>query len=412
MSRKSFRLSMLFFLSFLLFQSPNTFAYQLDKTNRVISVSPSATPAATTSDLRSAFSYLVNRADKTNLWTMKFAPGNYTLSAQVASSGLQNTIITSSDLSKPAKLIKVAGWNSSTSAEYLLYFRMCKQVQMIGMEFYGQTNFATNANPYWPDQGVYFGSCNVVKVDRNKFFNFGNAALRVVTDSRDPVPGVNSFKTMVSNNTFNNIYQTATTSTDNIHGGTALSTWVNNTFVNLRGSIKFASRTAGARTIEFINNVVNGGNHFGLEINNYTDFTLRGNTIQNIKEVAINIYTANVPNLFAWGDNFTIANNNIRNVGRGIRYSHDPYSSGYQNVPKNLIIDGNTLSEVRDPLNYVPAIWVTGGVVDGVKVTNNKLYSIANKKYIGVIQGSKNVSILNNMVDGVAYGTQSTTASR
>lgn len=412
MSRKSFRLSVLFFFSLLLLQIPSSFAYKLDQVNHVLSVSPGATPAATTTDLRSALSYLTNRSDKTTLWTMKFAPGNYTLTAQVASSGLQNTILTSSDLTRPAKLIKVAGWNSATSAEYLLSFRMCKQVQMIGMEFYGQTNFAQNANPYWPDQGVYFGSCNVVKVDRNKFFNFGNAALRVVTDSRDPVAGVNSFKTMVSNNTFNNIYQTATTSTDNIHGGTALSTWINNTFVNLRGSVKFASRTAGARSIEFINNVINGGDHFGLEINNYTDFTLRGNTIQNIKEVAINIYTANVPNLFAWGDNFTIANNNIRNVGRGIRYSHDPYSSGYQNIPKNLIIDSNTLTDVRDPNNSIPAIWVTGGVVNGVKVTNNKLNSISNRKYIGVIQGSTNVSILGNMVDGVAYGAQSTTASR
>ncbi|MFX8692494.1 hypothetical protein ABTM44_18425, partial [Acinetobacter baumannii] len=81
--------------------------------------------------------------------------------------------------------------------------------------------------------------------------------------------GVNSFKTTVINNTFNNIYQTATTATDDIHGGTAYSSWINNTFNNLRGSIKFASRTPGAKTIEFVRNMVNGGDHFGLEINNY-----------------------------------------------------------------------------------------------------------------------------------------------
>jgi hypothetical protein len=157
---------------------------------------------------------------------------------------------------------------------------------------------------------------------------------------------------------------------------------------------------------------VNGGDHFGLEINNYTDFKLWNNTIQNIKEVAMNIYTANVPNQFAWGDNFSIKNNIINNVGRGIRYSHDPYSSGYQNVPKNITVDGNTLSNVHDPLNSVPAIWITGGIANGVTVTNNKLSSISNKKYIGVQQGSTNVSILNNTVDGVAYGAQSTTASK
>lgn len=400
MLRNSVRLSL---LALLMLQVPASFAYQTDNTAHTVTVSPAATPAATTTDLRNAFNFLVNRADKTTQWIMKFNPGKYTLTAQVSASGLQNTIVTSADPQQPAQLIKVAGWNSATSAEYLLSFRMCRSVQLLGMEFYGQTDFAKNADPYWPDQGVYFGSCNVVKVDSNKFYNFGNAALRVVTDARDPVPGVNSFKTMVSNNLFNNIYQTATTATDNIHGGTAQSTWLKNTFLNLRGSVKFASRTVGGQTIEFLSNVINGGDHFGLEINNYTDFKIQNNTIQNIKEVAMNIYTANVPNQFAWGDNFNISGNTIKTVGRGIRYAHNPYSSGFQNIPKNLVIDGNTLSDVRDPLNFVPAIWVTGGKVDMAKITNNKLSAIANKQYLDVIAGSTNVSIKGNTVDGAAY---------
>jgi len=397
----------------LLTQIPS-FAYKLDAENHVLNISPSATPAATTQDMRSAMGYLVNRLDKDTIWTMKFAPGKYVLSAQVSSSGLKNTILLS-DPNAPAQLIKMPGWDSSTSAEYLLSFKMANKVQLIGFEFYGQTSFANNVNPYWPDQGVYFGSSSIVKVDSNKFNNFGNAALRVVTDSRDPVTGVNSFKTQVSNNTFNNIYQTATTSIDRIHGGTANSTWNNNKFYNVRGSIKFASRTTGAQNIEFLNNQVNGGDHYGLEIDNYSNFKIQGNSFQNIKEFAMTIYTngssTEMINTFPWGDNFTISNNNISNVGYAISYNHRPFWNGFQNIPKNLVIDSNTISNVTNTTSYIPAISVNGGLVDGLKITNNKMTSITNKKYINVQSGSTNVSILDNAVNGTAYGPQSTTAA-
>jgi hypothetical protein len=409
--RKLFRFSFAAcFFTVLCAQSPS-FAFLTDQSNHVLTLSPSTSPTQNTAELRKAVSFLVNRPDKTTLWTMRLNPGNYVMSAQITLQGLQNTTLTSADLSQPAKLIKMPGWDSATSAEELLNFRMCRNVSLIGMQFYGQTTFAQNANPYWPDQGVYFGSCNVVKVDHNKFFNFGNAALRVATWERDPVKGVDSFKTMVSNNTFNNIYQTSTTVQDNVHGGTAMSTWVNNTFVNLRGAVKFASRTPGAGKIEFFNNLINGGDHFGLEINNYSNFNIRGNTLENIKGNAMNIYTGVLPG-FPWGDNFTIANNTLNNVGRGIRFSHEPGSDGFQYVPQNLIIDNNTLIRVTDPTRGEPAIMVINGNVNGVKITNNKLSTIASKTYIVVSQGSTNVSVLSNLVDGVAYGPQQTLVSK
>jgi len=413
MRLKSLCVPVLSFVSLLLCQLPS-FAYQVDSANRILSVSPGTTPAATTTDLRNAMSYLVNRADKESLWTMKFAPGKYVLSGQVRASNLKNTVLSSSP-SEPAQLIKAPTWDDNTSGEYILYFPMANKVQLLGFEFYGHTDFANGNTPDWGDQGVYFGSGNVVKVDSNKFYNFGNAALRVVTDARDPVPGVNSFKTQVSNNLFNNVYQTATTSIDKIHGGTAMSTWKNNTFYNLRGSIKFASRTTGANTIEFVNNMINGADHFGLEINNYSDFKIQGNTFQNIKEYAMTIYTNGDESImnggFAWGDNFNISNNTIQNVQFAIRYAHNAFYDGFQNVPKNLVIDNNTISNVTG-LSNTPVVNVVGGIVDGVQLTNNKMSAIASKRYFNVIAGSTNVSILNNIVDGVAYGAQSTTASK
>jgi len=411
MIRNFFRLPLVaLFFSLFLIQNPS-FAFEKDATNHVITMSPGVDAAHTTADMRSAMSFLVSRPDKTTPWTLKLNPGKYVMSAEVRALNLQNTTITSADLSNPAKMIKMPGWDSATSAEYLLEVLMSKNINLTGIEFYGQTSFATNANPYWPDQGVYFGSCDTVKVDRNKFYNFGNAALRVATWEHDPVVGVHSFNTTVTNNLFNNIYQTSTTVQDNIHGATAHYVMENNTFLNLRGSVKFASRTPGATDVHVLNNTINGGDHFGLEINNFSNFEIRGNTITNIKSVAVDIYTAVIPG-FPWGDNFTIAGNTLKNVVRGIRFSHEPGTDGIQNVPTNLVLDSNVLSNVTETTSGVPAMAEINGIVNGVKVTGNKFYAITNKKYISITQGSTSVSILNNSVDGVAYGPQSTTASK
>lgn len=378
----------------------NAEAYQLDAENHVMTVNPSGDVAVTTKDVRAAFTYLTKRLDPTQPWIMNFAPGQYILSSQISTNGLQNVMITT-DLTNPAQFIKVPTWNSAKSGEYLLYNTMCNHVQLIGLEFYGQTDFADGTPYFWPDQGVYFGSCSVVKVDQNKFRNFGNSALRVSTWERDPVAGVNSFKTMVSNNVFDNFYQTSTTVQDNVHGGTSMSSWINNTFTRVHGSVKFASRTPGAGTIEFFNNTIDGGEHFGLEINNYSNFSLKGNTIRNIASVAMNIYTGAIPG-FPWGDNFSITGNTITNVGRGIRYAHTAGSDGFQYVPKNLVIDNNTLDDVHD-VPRVPAIWVTGGAVNGVTVTNNKLSRIANGQYIGLADYSTVSDITGNVVEGLLY---------
>jgi len=377
------------------------YAYTLDAPNHTVTLTPSTTFVKTTADLRAAFSYLTKRTDKDVQWKMLFSPGQYVLDGQVSVNGLTNVVITSSDTTNKAIISKKPTWDSATSAEYLLYNSQCSKVQLVGLEFKGQFDFSNGEPYYWPDQGVYFGSCSVVKIDSNKFSNFGNAALRVATWERDTVQGVNSFKTQVSNNTFDNFYQTSTTVQDNIHGGTSMSTWINNTFTRIHGSVKFASRTPGAGNIEFFSNTLDGGEHFGLEINNYNNFNLKGNTIRNIDSVAMNIYTAAIPG-FPWGDNFSITGNSITNVGRGIRYSHEPATDGFNYTPTNLVIDNNTLDTVHDSPN-IPAILVIGGPVNGVTISNNRLTNISNGKYITVSAGSTQTSADGNIVEGLLY---------
>lgn len=411
MFRNPIRLSLACLLSVMAVQGTQAFAYQLDAPNKTISVAPLATTAETTTDLRNALTYLVNRTDKTSKWTLKLATGKYYINKQIPMNNLQNVDLVS-DMSKPAQLIKDKTFNSATGGEYILNFQFGKNLSITGMQFYGQTDFAKSLDPVWPDQGVYFGSCNTVTVKNNGFYNFGNGALRVTTTERDPVKGVNSFNTTVTNNLFNNIYQISTTPNDEIHGGSANYLLQNNVFYNLRGSIKFASRTDGAKGVKILNNKINGGDHYAFEINNYNDMEIRGNTIQNMKEFALNIYNnPRATSTFTWGNNFTIADNVITNVGRGIRFSTEPYENGTTYTPSKVVFSNNTLDGVKDT-SGTAAISQVNGKVNGLTITGNKLSNIANKKYIGYSSTSTNVTYTNNTVNGAAYGPQQTTATK
>lgn len=375
-------------------------AYQIDENNHVITVAPTGDYTA---DAQKALAYLLNRKDKDTLWTFRFQPGKYYLSKPLYGVGLQNVNFVST-ADNPAMLIK--GDNFSTG-EYLIYLRMSHHIKVQGFEFFGRTNFKNNNDPVWKDQGVFFGSCRNILVDNNHFYNFGNAALRVTTSEADPVKGVNSFDTTVSNNTFNNIYQISTTSNDFVHGATARYWLKNNTIVNLRGSVKFASRTTGAQDVHILDNNINGSDHYGLEIDNYDDVEIIGNTFQNIKGVAVNIYTnPKVPKGFNWGNNYKISNNRIHNARRGIRFSPDPSDDGFKPTPKNLVISSNVITSITETDKFVPAISVVNGVVNGVKVTSNSMSSITNKKYIGIDKRSTNITQTDNKAEGKALDTQ------
>jgi hypothetical protein len=377
-------------------------AYTIDKVNHIITISPTG---SYNQDARNALEFLKTRTDKTTAWAIKFQPGKYYLSLPLYAVGLENVRLVS-DPTNPAMLIKGPDFNQS---EYIFYTRMSHDIVIRGFEFYGKTNFQNGPTPVWSDQGVFFGSCKNITVDNNRFFNFGNSALRITTSEVDSTTGVNSFNSTVTNNYFNNIYQVTTTSNDKAHGGTHTYRMEKNTFVNLRGSVKFASRTPGASDIHILNNVFNGGDHFGLEVNNYTGMEIRGNNFANIKGVAINIYTAGdsstIAKGFQWGDNFTIADNIIKNSNRAIRISPTPFFDGTQVIPRQMVIDNNTINAIAEPNREVAAIDILHGKIDGLTITRNKMSNITSQKYIYINPGSTNISQSNNTVDGSVLAT-------
>jgi len=386
------------YMQFNSLHAPVAEAFTTDKVNHIITVSPTGDY---NQDARKALSLLASRPDTNVRWTLKFNPGKYYLSLPLYTVGLKNVHIVSNPAA-PAMLIKSPKFNPAY--EYLFYARMGQAILLQGFEFYGTTNFQNSLNPVWPDQGAYFGSCRNIIVNNNKFFNFGDAALRITTSEADPIQGVNSVNSTVTNNYFNNIYQVTTTSNDKLHGGTRSYIMEKNTFVNLRGSVKFATRTPGASDIHILNNVINGGNHFGLEVNNYTNMEIRGNNFENIKDVAINIYTdGNKGTLnkgFQWCDNFTLVSNVIKSSGRAIRVCPSPFFDGTTVKPHQLTIANNTINSITEPNREVAAIEIINGKVDGLKITGNKMINIASKKYIHIAPGSTLITQASNLADG------------
>lgn len=377
---------------------------KIDQTAKTVTVAPIGD---VTTALNNALNFLINRTDKTTLWKVNFAAGTYTITKPLFADKLMNVSFNASP-STPALLKK----SPSFAGEYLFYSRFSKNITIDGLQFYGITktynpnDYNSNSNPVWSDQGVYFGSANGITVTNSKFYDFGNAALRITTSETDPVLGVNSFNTTVTNNYFENNFQISTTSNSEKHGASANYLFQNNQMVNMHGSLKFASRTAGATNLKILNNKILGSDHAGIEICSYSNVEISGNEISNVKNIPINIYTNDsAVKGFPWGDNLTIRNNKIHHSYNGIRLSFNAYKDKYKYIPSQINITDNEINDIYDPSrpnSTTSAIYIINGSAKKVVITGNKLNRIASKNYFSFATGT-GVTILNNSVDNASY---------
>jgi hypothetical protein len=376
----------------------STQAYTIDSQARIITLKPSEDAAT---QINNVLLYLNQRPDQGNVWTVRFEPGRYLLNKSIRLDRLQNVSLVS-DRQNPAILRKDP---ATFKNEYLFYTRFSKNVSVSGFDIYGLSVefkpelYATSSNPIWHDQGLYFGSCNGVLVQENRFFNFGNAALRITTTESDPVRGVNSFNSTVLRNYFRNVYQVTTTSNDTIHGGTSNYYFMGNTFDELRGSLKFASRTTGATDVRVHFNSIRSGNTDGIEIVGYNNLELYKNKIQNVARHAINCYSnGRSGSGFQWGDNIHFISNEISGANWGLRFSADAFSDGYHPSPGNIRIEKNLFNNITGPS---PAIALSNGTFQAPTIKDNQLNNIISKKYISA-GNSINPKIENNLGDNKA----------
>lgn len=370
--------------------------YTLDAKNHIITIHPTGDAST---QINSAFTYLANRSDQDTPWTMKFDAGKYYLERQIGANSLKNVTLLS-DRNNPAILIK----SPSFQNEYLFYTRFSKNIAVKNFDFYGLSrvynpnNYTSDPTaPVWMDQGLYFGSSNGVVVNMNRFFSFGNAAIRITTTERDPVRGVNSFNSEVTQNYFNNVFQVTTTSNDTVHGGSSDFLFQGNTFDDLRGSIKFASRTAGASNVYIRYNTIRSSSTDGIEIVGYVNMDIYKNVFQNIARNAINCYSnGRSVTGFQWGENITFRNNTVKNTGGGFRFSADAFGDGFQPIPKNVTFTANEFSDLT---GSAPAITLLNSPFPGLTITNNKFNNIPSKTYYYIQQKSTSMSISNNQAD-------------
>lgn len=374
-------------------------AVKIDETTKTISVAPTGD---VTTAINNALQFLVKRPDNSIQWKVNFAPGEYLIDKPIRADKLRNVIFFSST-KEPAILKK----SHNFSGEYLFYNRFGKDLIVDGFQFIGKSktydvkNYDKLSNPVWTDQGVYFGSCSNVIVTNSKFFDFGNAALRITTSEADSTTGINSFNSKVTNNYFENCFQVTTTSNSEKQGATANYLFENNHVVNLHGSIKFASRTAGAKNVKILNNKIIGSHREGFEISCYSNLELIGNEISDAKTFAVNLYTnTKADKGFDWGNNITIKNNKISDCARGMRLSFSPFKDNYQFLPKLIDITDNTISNIT---NNSPAINILNGPVSGLTITGNKLSKIANDTYFTIPEGSKEIKVDGNTLDDKIY---------
>lgn len=376
-----------------------TQAYTIDAQARTITMVPTSDAAT---QINNVLAYLNKRADQNNLWTVKFSPGRYLLDRSLRMDNLQNVALVS-DRGNPAILRKDPG---TFKNEYLFYTRFSKNVTVSGFDIYGlmiefkPELYATSTNPIWHDQGLYFGSSNGVTVNENRFFNFGNAALRITTTESDPVRGVNSFNSTVLRNYFRNVYQVTTTSNDTVHGGSSNYYFMGNTFDELRGSLKFASRTPGATDVRVHFNTIRSSSTDGLEIVGYNNLEVYKNKFQNIARHAINCYSNGRSTAgFQWGDNLRFISNEIDSANWGLRFSADSFGDGFAPTPSQVTIQSNLFQNITGP---TAAISLTNGLFKAPAILDNKLLNIASKRYIST-GNSLNPTLKGNLAENKLF---------
>jgi hypothetical protein len=327
--------------------------YTINRTTREIRIWPqNGDPMRSVNEV---VSFLRTRPDQLNLWTVFFGPGEYPIKQTINMDELMNVNLLS-DATKPAILRKDP---ASTTLEYAVSCIYCDHVKFDGFRFMGSTPvynpdaYSSPSNPVWRDQGIFLASTDTCTVSHSSFYNFGNTAIRTTTYFGDPTTGTDSFNNIVEDNYFENIQQLSTTADNTIeHGGTSTYVVRRNTFKDLRGAVKFATRVESSEGLYVRDNVILSGSHFGIEISGYTDkVEVTGNRISNMAEYGIVFYTNDRVKRgteFEWGNNYVIRGNTITGAGGGIAFDNAPYT-GYGDYDAN----GNIFFANYAPSQYI-----------------------------------------------------------
>lgn len=218
----------------------------------------------------------------------------------------------------------------SYSDEYLMYIYNSENFVIDSIEFYGLTTqqYEPGNHHYaWGEQGVLFAGTSNSSVLNSKFFNFGDAALRVTSSRSHPskLP-INSKNFVADSNVFYNVTQVTTThvwSSD--FGGTENVTFTRNLFKNIKGSLKLSSRKPVSKALIQNNMFVDMHGNAAIELNYYSKVHIKNNSFVNLNGYILNAYPNSLTSVnepIDWGD-IRFIRNIISNSKGGLRFLSD-----------------------------------------------------------------------------------------
>jgi len=141
------------------------------------------------------------------------------------------------------------------------------------------------------DDGLDVESVQNALIEHCFFRHCGDSAIRICSNpgyfqgktESLPDAGVSTSQIVLRDCDIFNCYQTSTTASNQyMVGGARDVVFENNKFSYLRGSVKFASRTAGATNIHLIGNIITSSDNHGFEIDSTSDLFIERNTIMNV----------------------------------------------------------------------------------------------------------------------------------
>jgi hypothetical protein len=241
------------------------------------------------------------------------------------------------------------------------------------------------------DDGLRVGSCHNVLVEHCSYYHFGDTLFRLQTNvadysaampNGDANAGVNTGQVVFFKNYAFNCYQSSSTTNDYVHGGAKDVWFIHNEFDHLRGSVKFASRTPGAKNLFLLNNIINGSNNHGFELDSYSNVHIIGNELKDIINQGIfmlpNNGTAGTFGLGIVGftfDGLYIQGNTFDNVGYGqgalacLRMDMDQWKDGTLFNYYGVTIRDNIVKNIANPA-HVGFNFVSGSYVN-VDISRN-----------------------------------------
>ena len=291
-----------------------------------------------------------------------FPPGTYKITNRIFIQGLSNAVITG-----PGATIVKSGFSYVGGGNPVFYFLEGSFIQVKELRFIGSQPSTTDV--LYGDDGILSVDCVEIDISHNEFTNFGDGAIRNLSHYvTNPPTTVIAFNVHVGFNFFNNILQTSSTP-----GGVDTVTFVGNTFSNLKGSVKFASRVANSGRIVVANNVIKTGLGVGFEFSS-TGNVLVANNIATDVPIMANFYTNTAvgANPATW-DNLVITDNLFSGCTTGIRVASTNYNDGTRVCVNNVTISNNTIRDITGGSNDAGVLLT--GTISNARILNNSIFT-------------------------------------